>query len=80
MTHIVGLSGDAYIESSILEDIEDADIVGYIGKPLLPGAKITFDGNPLSLNESSHIDITYYDGSETELDMREVSDYRFYDL
>lgn len=42
LTSIVGLSGDAYIQSSILEDVEGAAIVGYIGKPLLPGAKITY--------------------------------------
>jgi hypothetical protein len=35
LTSIVGLSGDAYVASSIHEDIEGARILQHIGKPLL---------------------------------------------
>jgi hypothetical protein len=40
--------------------------------PLLPGAHIEYDGNTDLLNESSHIDIRYYDGSEIQMDMRDI--------
>ena len=80
IVHIVGISGNAYTESGISEDIKWSKIVQYIGKPLLPWAKIRYEWNDVLLNESSHIDITYYDNSIIGLDMREVSDYRLYDL
>lgn len=79
-TSIVGLSGDAYVASSIHEDIEGARILQHIGKPLVEWATLEYAGNDQNLTESSHIDIEYYDGSEVELHMSEVSHYRLYEL
>lgn len=80
LTYIVGLSGDAYAEGSILEDISGAGLVGHIGKPLFPGAKITYSGNDATLTEASYIGITHADGSQIDLHMRDVDNYRLYDL
>jgi len=77
---IVSLNGDAYISLWILQDIQDTDIIDYIGKPILPWASIGFDGNPALLDESSHIDIRYYDGTKTLIDIREIESYTLYDL
>jgi hypothetical protein len=48
--------------------------------PLLPGAHIEFTGNTGLLDESSHIDVRYYDGSQLQMDMRDIEGYRLYDL
>jgi hypothetical protein len=48
--------------------------------PLLPGAHIEFTGNTSLLDESSHIDVRYYDDSEIQMDMRDIEGYRLYDL
>jgi uncharacterized repeat protein (TIGR01451 family) len=79
-TKILSLSGNAYVSMGISVDIEDTDVIDYIGMPLLPGAYIEFDGNTDLLDESSHIDIRYYDGSEIQMDMRDIEGYRLYDL
>jgi len=47
---------------------------------LLPGAKISYDGNDTHLNTSSHLDIQYYDGSQNSLYFKDVYEYRLYDL
>lgn len=80
LTSIIGLTGDAYVAGSIDEDIEGARILQHIGKPLLAWATLEYTGNDQNLTESSHIDIEYYDGSEVELHMSEVSHYRLYEL
>lgn len=54
--------------------------MGYVGKPLLPGALITRVGNTNQLTQSSHMTIRYDDASEVDLDMREVKSYTLYDL
>lgn len=54
--------------------------MSYIGKPLLPGAKIQYTGDGTDLTDASYIDIRYADGSELELDMQEISSYTLYDL
>lgn len=77
---VLALNGDAYVSLGIHEDIRDTDIINYIGMPLLPGAKITFSGNRDLLWTGDHIDIRYFDGSETFLDMRDIASYTFYDL
>jgi len=80
LTYVVGLSGSAYAESPIPEDIEGAGIVGHIGKPLFPWARLTYTGNDTNLTESSYVSITHADGSEVSLHMSEVNNYRLYDL
>jgi hypothetical protein len=77
---IISIRDDAYISLWILEDIEDIDIIDYIWKPLLPGAEIVYSWNALTLDESSHIDITYYDMSENLIDFRKINSYKLYDL
>jgi len=77
---VLSLTGNAYISLGINEDIRNTDIIDYIGMPLLPGASISFDWNKELLTENDHIDIRYYDGSETFLDFRDVASYTFYDL
>lgn len=77
---IISINGDGYISLGISQDIEDADLIDYIGMPLLPWDHIEFSGNKNALDTSSHIDILYYDESEVFLDMREVDSYRLYDL
>ncbi len=77
---ISSISGDAYVSLGINEDIEWTDLIDYIWKPLLSGAKISYLGNKDLLDESSHVDISYYDGSEIQIDYRDISSYRLYDL
>jgi uncharacterized repeat protein (TIGR01451 family) len=77
---ILSLSGNAYVSMNILEDIENTDLIDYIGMPILPWAHIEYTGNTDLLDESSHIDIRYYDGSELQMDMRDIEGYRLYDL
>jgi uncharacterized repeat protein (TIGR01451 family) len=77
---ITGITGDAYVSLGILEDIIGTDLMSYIWKPLLPGAKISYEGDAEDLSEGSYIDIRYADGSELELDMRDISSYTLYDL
>ena len=77
---VTSLSGNAFVSMGISVDIEDTNLVDYIWMPLLPGAHIEYDGNTDLLNESSHIDIRYYDGSEIQMDMRDIEWYRLYDL
>jgi len=77
---VLALRGDAYVGAGIDEDIENTDIIDFIGMPLLVGAKISFDGNRDLLGPNDHIDIRYYDGSELFLDMRESNSYTLYDL
>jgi len=79
-TEILSLRGDAYISTWIFEDILDTDIIDYIWKPILPWAKVMFDGNQELLSESSHLDIRYYDGSEYEMDVRSTHSYTLYNL
>lgn len=77
---ILALSGNAYLSMGISEDIENTNLVDYIGMPLLVGAHIEYTGNTDLLDESSHIDIRYYDGSQLQMDMRDIEGYRLYDL
>jgi uncharacterized repeat protein (TIGR01451 family) len=79
-TKILSLSWNAYVSMGISVDIENTDLIDHIWMPLLPGAHIEFDGDISALDESSHIDIRYYDGSEIQMDMREIEGYRLYDL
>lgn len=74
------VSWDAYVSLGILEDIQDADIIDYIGMPILPWAHFSYDGDQSLLWASAHVDIRYYDGSEALIDIRDVASYRLYDL
>lgn len=60
--------------------MQDTDILDFIGKPILPGSKIIYDGNTLVLDESAHIDIRYSDGTLREIDFRDISSFELYDL
>ncbi len=77
---VLALSWDAYVSLEINEDIVDTDIIDHIGMPILPGAKISFNGNKDLLWSNDHIDIRYYDGSQVFLDMRDITSYTLYDL
>lgn len=77
---VLALRWDAYVWVGIDEDIENADVIDYIGMPLLVGAKISYDGNKDLLGPNDHIDIRYYDDSELFLDMRDFNSYTLYDL
>jgi len=77
---ITGITWNGYISLWIFEDIENAEILDYIGKPILADTRFSFDGNESLLSESSHMDIRYYDGSELEIDLRDVQSYRLHDL
>jgi len=77
---IIALSGDAYVSLGIQEDIVGTDIIDYIGMPLLPWSHSEFDGDTSLLGTSDHMDIRYYDGTEREIDFRDVKSYRLYDL
>jgi len=79
-TDIVALSGDAYVSLGIQEDIVGTDIIDYIGMPLLPWSHTEFDWETAFLTASDHIDIEYYDGSRREMDLRDITSYRLYDL
>ena len=74
------MTGDAYVSLGINEDIEGSALQDYVGKPLLPGAKLQFIGEKRGLSESSHIDVRYADGAELKLDMRDIESYTLYDL
>jgi len=39
---ITSVSGDAFVSLGIMVDIEDADILDYIGMPLLPGSHFEY--------------------------------------
>jgi len=78
--NIVSVSGDAFVSLWIFVDIEDADILDYIGMPLLPGAHFEYSWDAAILGPSAHIDIRYYDGSEVAMDIRDIQSYRLYDL
>lgn len=74
------LSGSAYVSMWILQDIEDVDIIDYIGMPILPGATLKYTGDGIGLSSSSHVDIRYYDDSELQMDMRDTNTYTLYSL
>jgi hypothetical protein len=56
------------------------DIVDYIWKPILLWAKIRVLLEENNFTESSHIDITYYDSSEIEIDLNKIDNYELYEL
>jgi hypothetical protein len=80
LINIVGLSGNAYVSMGILQDIQGTDVIDYIGMPLSIGTKIKYTGSTDILNESSHIDIRYYDDTFLQMDMRDIRSYTLYDL
>lgn len=77
---ITELSGSAYVSMGIFQDIENTDIIDYIGMPILPGATIEYDGDGIGLSSSSHVDIRYYDDTELQMDMRDTDSYTLYSL
>ncbi len=77
---IVSLTWNAYVQWKEPIVLKWIDIKNYVGLPLLPWYKISFDWNEVSVMESSHIDIKYYDETEYSIDFRYVNRYSIYDL
>ncbi|MDD5769409.1 MAG: hypothetical protein PHE25_00425 [Candidatus Gracilibacteria bacterium] len=77
---LVGLTGDAYVEGGSNIELTGSSIIGYVKKPLLPGAKIELSQDTTNTNTTSYISIKYYDDSITDLDFSEVKYYELYDL
>ncbi len=77
---IVGITWDAYVTTGNMETIIWPRILTHRWKPLFPGTKIEVSEWIENLTEASHIDITYYDGSEREIYFRDAYGYEIYDL
>ena len=56
------------------------DIRTHLWKPISPDTIIGFEWDDNKLDHSSHLDISYYDGSKNSLDFRDIKDYKLYDL
>lgn len=80
---VVSVEGDAYVEWVNNVVLNWQSIRNYLGLPIFPWTKIDYLENELSvnsLNESSHIDIEYYDWSYIWIDFRDIDSYKLYDL
>jgi hypothetical protein len=78
--NIVWLSWEVFKSEKAIEKLNWNEISSFIGKPLLPWAKIYMESTWATYTPSSHIDIRYYDDSINQLDFREISDYRLYEI
>lgn len=78
---IFSLSWDAYIEGKENLTLSWQTIKDHLYLPLFSWTKIYLENedNPL-FNESSHIDIKYYDNTENNIDLRTVKQYELFDL
>lgn len=78
---IKSLRGNAYIESKETTTLSGQEIKNYLYLPLFSWTKIYLENtkNPM-FNESSHIDIMYYDWSENNIDFRNTRQYELFDL
>lgn len=77
---IVWLSWDIYKKWNWIIEYLWQDILNYIWQPILAWAKIEVEWDKEDYTSSSHIDITYYDWSEIEIDLNIVKDYEIYEL
>ena len=77
---VISMIWNAYIEWDNFITLEWENIRKYLGKPLFPESNINYIWNGFNLNESSHIEIEYYDLSEALIDFRDIKYYYLYDL
>ena len=71
---------DAFIEWDSFITVSWVDIRNYLWKPLFAWTEIIYEWDWLNLNEKSHIDIMFYDNTESMVDFRDIWYYNIYDL
>lgn len=77
---IIWISWDAYLKSSDIIEYRWEKIPLRLNKPLFSWTSISVENFDVTYNESSHIDIKYYDWTTRYLMAREFLDYKLVDL
>jgi len=78
--NIVWITWNWYIRNGAKKIYDGSDVRSLIWMPLLPWTKISYIWNNYEINETTYIELKYYDNSKLSLNFKNIWDWELYNL